>query len=101
MLELLSIKEASKWASDYLKKNVSPSNISYLIQYGKICKPLFTMLSWWKRYSKDTVNRLKEFDILRTDTFQVCLQGDSRNIDIISKLKKTSRIGKTCRDTKN
>ena len=35
---LLNIKEASLWASKYLNKKVTPSNISYLIQYGKIAK---------------------------------------------------------------
>jgi len=34
--ELLSINEASKWATIYLKKFVSPSNISYLIQYANL-----------------------------------------------------------------
>ncbi|HRS54027.1 MAG TPA: site-specific DNA-methyltransferase, partial [Bacteroidales bacterium] len=38
MSEVLSIKEASKWASEYLHKNVTTSNISYLIQYGRIKK---------------------------------------------------------------
>jgi len=38
MSELLSIKEASIWASDYLEKNVTTSNISYLIQYGRVKK---------------------------------------------------------------
>lgn len=38
MRELLSIKEASEWASNYLNKNVTTSNISYLIQYGRIKK---------------------------------------------------------------
>jgi len=38
MEELLSIKDASKWASEYLEKNVTSSNISYLIQYGRIKK---------------------------------------------------------------
>ncbi|MDR1591684.1 MAG: site-specific DNA-methyltransferase, partial [Prevotellaceae bacterium] len=38
MNELLTIKEASLWATQYLKKNVTPSNISYLIQYGRIKK---------------------------------------------------------------
>ena len=36
--ELLTIKQASKWASQYLRRNVTPSNISYLIQYGRIKK---------------------------------------------------------------
>jgi len=35
---LLTIKEASRWASAYLKKDVSESNISYLMQYGKVKK---------------------------------------------------------------
>lgn len=35
---LLSIKEASKWASEYLKKDVTTANISYLISYGRIKK---------------------------------------------------------------
>lgn len=36
--ELLSIKEASEWATQHLGKNVTTSNISYLIQYGRIKK---------------------------------------------------------------
>ena len=36
--ELLTIKEASKWASNFLKRDVSESNISYLVQYGKVKK---------------------------------------------------------------
>jgi hypothetical protein len=36
--ELLSIALAARWATNYLKKEVSESNISYLIQYGKIKK---------------------------------------------------------------
>lgn len=38
MAELLTIKEASQWASEYLEKNVTTSNISYLIQYGRVKK---------------------------------------------------------------
>lgn len=33
-----TIKEAAQWASDYLKRNVTNANISYLINYGKIKK---------------------------------------------------------------
>lgn len=38
MAELLTIKEASEWATKHLNKNVTTSNISYLIQYGRIKK---------------------------------------------------------------
>ena len=34
----ITIKEASSWASEYLGKHISVSNISYLIQYGRIKK---------------------------------------------------------------
>lgn len=37
-MSLLSIPEASKWATNYLEKEVSPTNISYLVQYGKVKK---------------------------------------------------------------
>ncbi len=36
--ELMTIKEASQWASAYLDKNVSANNISYLVQYGRVRK---------------------------------------------------------------
>lgn len=38
IMDLLSIKEASAWATDYLGKNVTASNIAYLVNYGKISK---------------------------------------------------------------
>ncbi len=36
--ELLSVNEASIWASQFIGKNVTASNISYLIQYGRVKK---------------------------------------------------------------
>jgi len=36
--ELLTIKEASEWATKHIGKTVTTSNISYLIQYGRIKK---------------------------------------------------------------
>lgn len=62
----------------------------YCRKHGKICKPLFSISKWWESYSRDTVKRLKQFDKLRTDTFQYCLTGDSRNIDIFAEIKKRS-----------
>ena len=38
METLINIREASKWASQYLDRQVTTSNISYLIQYGRIKK---------------------------------------------------------------
>lgn len=60
----------------------------YCAKHGKICKPLFSILKWWQTYCKDTINRLKQFDKLRTDTLQTCLTGDSRTIDIFRELEE-------------
>ncbi|MBM3181664.1 MAG: site-specific DNA-methyltransferase [Chloroflexi bacterium] len=59
----------------------------YCAKHGKVCKPLFSILGWWERYSRDTVERLVKFDKLRTRTHQHCIVGDSRNVDIITKLE--------------
>lgn len=55
----------------------------YCKKHNKICKPLFSILSWWERYTKDTVKRIMEFDKIRTNSLQKCLTGDSRTIDIL------------------
>ena len=60
----------------------------YCAKHGKICKPLFSILSWWQRYSEDTIYRLKEFNQIKTNTHQICLTGDSRTIDIVQELGK-------------
>ncbi len=60
----------------------------YCSKHGKICKPLFSILKWWETYSKDTIRRLEQFVKLRTNTFQICLTGDSRTIDIVNEIEK-------------
>ncbi len=60
----------------------------YCKKHGKICKPVFSIMGWWKRYSIDTLSRLKQFNELRTNTIQIGLVGDSRTIDIVEALKK-------------
>ena len=36
--ELLDVRQASVWATEFLGKSVTPSNISYLINYGRVKK---------------------------------------------------------------
>lgn len=68
---------------------IEPQTTTYYCKkHGKICKPLFSIDTWWNRYTTDTINRIKQFDKLRTNTNQICLTGDSRNIDIISSLEE-------------
>ncbi len=63
----------------------------YCKKHGKICKPLFTIYNWWERYTKDTIKRVSEFDTLRSDTRQICLVGDSRELDILSELERKDK----------
>ena len=60
----------------------------YCSKHGKICKPLFSILKWWKTYCKDTLRRLQAFDKIRTNTFQYCLAGDSRTINLFEAIAK-------------
>lgn len=60
----------------------------YCKKHGKICKPIFSIKGWWERYSKDTLNRLQQFDRLRTGTYHLCLTGDSRTMDIFEETEK-------------
>ncbi len=83
--ELFTIKQASQWASEYMGKNVTPSNITYLIQYGRIRKVVHNgtskiakddMLSYyrsfsgkreieWKKELGDDLNWALSFDYLK------------------------------------
>lgn len=58
----------------------------YCSKHGKICKPLFSILKWWLTYTHDTLKRLMQFDKLRTKSFQICLTGDSRKLDLVDVL---------------
>lgn len=60
----------------------------YCTKHKKVCKPLFSIKRWWDTYSKDTLRRLQNFSKLRTETYQTCLTGDSRTIDLFSELRK-------------
>ncbi|MDP8221549.1 MAG: DNA methyltransferase, partial [Candidatus Stygibacter frigidus] len=63
----------------------------YCRKHGKICKPIFSIQGWWKRYVEDTLVRIQQFAKLRTKTYQTCLSGDSRNIDIIDEISRREK----------
>jgi hypothetical protein len=33
------------------------SEIYYCSKYGKICKPVFSIMKWWRTHSKDTIKK--------------------------------------------
>lgn len=76
--------------ADLATLQVPVTTTYYCAKHGKICKPLFSIQKWWNTYCKDTLKRIHEFDKIRTNTFQKCLVGDSRNIDIFAELEKSN-----------
>lgn len=64
----------------------------YCKKHGRICKPLFSSLKWFKSYTKDTLKRIKEFETLRSNCFSLCLNADSCDVDIINETKKQNAI---------
>ncbi|MCZ0931910.1 MAG: DNA methyltransferase [Oligoflexia bacterium] len=63
----------------------------YCWKHKKICKPLFSIKSWFNRYSKDTVNRIEAFTKLKTKAFYVVIPSDSRTVDIFREIKKNNK----------
>ena len=73
----------------------------YCRKHGRICKPIFSILKWWKTYTKDTLKRIEEFSRIKTPAYGLCLTGDSRNIDIFSELSKENTVfGKIAEEQK-
>ena len=57
---LVDIKEAARWASEFLKREVTESNIAYLINYGRVSKQVvnrkvYVPLEELRRYYQNTV----------------------------------------------
>lgn len=67
--KLLTIKEASKWASEFLNRNVNESNIAYLIQYGLFYKynnggstliDLSDLKTYYQSYREERIHNWKK-----------------------------------------
>lgn len=81
---------------------VEPVTTTYFCaKHGKICKPLFSILKWWETYTKDTIKRLDQFEKLKSSSYQYCITGDSRTIDMVDMLdKKYPAFGKLVKKQK-
>ena len=60
--KFLTIKEASVWATNHIGKDVTPSNIAYLINYGRILKagengatliPKEELINYYETYQRE------------------------------------------------
>ncbi|MEO0223754.1 MAG: DNA methyltransferase [candidate division WOR-3 bacterium] len=54
----------------------------YCKKHKRICKPVKSAYKFIRRYTYDTLKRLKEFDRLRTEAFIEIFQGDTREIQL-------------------
>ena len=63
----------------------------YCWKHKKICKPLFSIKSWFDRYVVDTVYRLKTFARLKQNGHYAVLPADSRTVDIFEEIEKRNK----------
>ncbi len=55
----------------------------YCRKHKKICRPIYSLVSWWKRYCLDTCSRLWEFNKLKDKKVNTrIIPGDSSTVDI-------------------
>lgn len=59
--------------SDLATLNEPITQTYFCAKHGRICKPLFSISKWFKNYAQDTLKRLTEFQKLKTNSKQICL----------------------------
>lgn len=60
----------------------------FCYKHFKICIPPFSLVSYFKKYSNDTIKRLIEYQRIKTSAYQCILTGDSRNIDLFKEVER-------------
>ncbi len=63
----------------------------YCWKHKKICKPLFSIKTWFDRYAIDTLYRLKTFAKLKTNSYYAVIPSDSRTVDIFKEIEKQNK----------
>lgn len=63
----------------------------YCWKHKKICKPLFSIKTWFDRYATDTLYRLKTFAKLKTNSYYAVIPADSRTVDIFKEVEKRNK----------
>ena len=59
----------------------------WCIKHNRVCKPIEEALKYIKRYSLDTIERLKEFDRIRSKVSIRIIQGDARVVHLPTRTK--------------
>jgi len=73
----------------------------YCRKHRKICRPTNTIVTLLRRYTQDTIRRIKEFSQLKKQVYCEVLHGDSRNIDIKKQIEeKNPKFGQILKERK-
>lgn len=84
-----SIRSCRATTHSDLATLISPQIEPYYCQkHNKICRPIMTMRDMFRRYSRDTLNRLKEFKEIRNQNFFSFINADSREVNVAFELQK-------------
>jgi DNA modification methylase len=62
----------------------------YCRKHYKICRPVTTIIPHLRRYTKDTIKRLKTFSGLKQEVFAEIINADSSAVDIFSSIKASN-----------
>ena len=60
------------------KKPLRPDEEYYCVKHRRMCRPITEARKFFRRYSRDTVARIREFGRRRSDADVTVLQGDAR-----------------------
>ena len=60
----------------------------YCRKHKKICAPLYSIISHLRRYTFDTIDRLKDFSNVKQKVYTGVIHGDARDADIFGEIKK-------------
>ena len=69
------------------KKPLKPGEEYWCVKHKRTCRPVEDALKFFRRYSRDTVKRIAEYDKLRTDADVTVLQGDARTVELPEALR--------------
>jgi len=64
------------------KKPLEVGEEYWCVKHKRTCRPIEDALKFFRRYSRDTVKRIAEYDKLRTDAAVTVLQGDARTVEL-------------------
>jgi 16S rRNA G966 N2-methylase RsmD len=70
------------------KAPLKPGEEYWCIKHKRTCRAIEDGLKFFRRYSRDTVRRIGEYDALRTDADVTIIEGDARTV----KLPKGTRL---------